>query len=188
MPTLKMSNYTMLSYELQKFRALYLEHTPGLIYYACKYVDKDTAEDLVQDVFVRIWQKRQIPFDVEGVKTYLFRSVQNACLDYLRHQQIESTYADGVIHTLKIEEINYHSHTDTLELEQERLASVYREIGKLPDRCREVFTLAYLDEKKASEIADMLRISQRTVEAQLYKALKIIRDTLAIVCLILFFR
>lgn len=187
MPTLEMSD-TAAAYELQKFKFLYLEHTPGLIFHACKYVDKDTAEDLVQDVFIRIWQKRQFPWEVEGIKTYLFRSVQNACLDYLRHQQIETTYVDVVIRKLKIEEIHYHSHQETLEREEEHLASIYREIGKLPDRCREVFTLAYLDDKKSSEIAEMLQISQRTVEAQLYKGLKTIRDVLAIVCLILFFR
>ena len=111
----------------------------------------------------------------EGLKTYLFRSVQNACLDYLKHKSIEMTYADEVARRLKIEEIGYYNQSDAAELEKERLDSVYREIAKLPDRCREVFTLAYVDGKKSVEIAGMLNISQRTVEAQLYKGLKIIR-------------
>ena len=78
--------------------------------------------------------------------------------------------------------------SDAAELEKERLDSVYREIAKLPDRCREVFTLAYVDGKKSVEIAGMLNISQRTVEAQLYKGLKIIRNVLALLALVLFFR
>lgn len=62
----------------------------------------------------------------------------------------------------------------------------FTEIAKLPDRCREVFTLAYVDGKKSVEIAGMLNISQRTVEAQLYKGLKIIRNVLALLALVLF--
>ncbi len=62
---------------------------PVLVFYAGKYVDKLTAEDLVQDVFLRVWQKQTPLFLKEGLKTYLYRSVQHACLDYLKHQQIE---------------------------------------------------------------------------------------------------
>ena len=101
------------------------------------------------------------------------------------------TYADEVARRLKIEEIGYYNQSDAAELEKERLDSVYREIAKLPDRCREVFTLAYVDGKKSVEIAGMLlmlNISQRTVEAQLYKGLKIIRNVLALLALVLFFR
>ena len=153
MSTLSMKDYIIKNHELDKFKLLYLENAPRLIFYASKYVDSDTAEDLVHDIFIKIWQKKEIYSVEEGLKTYLFRSVQNAA-----------------------------------ELEKERLDSVYREIAKLPDRCREVFTLAYVDGKKSVEIAGMLNISQRTVEAQLYKGLKIIRNVLALLALVLFFR
>ena len=172
MSTLSMKDYIIKNHELDKFKLLYLENAPRLIFYASKYVDSDTAEDLVHDIFIKIWQKKEIYSVEEGLKTYLFRSVQNACLDYLKHKSIEMTYADEVARRLKIE----------------RLDSVYREIAKLPDRCREVFTLAYVDGKKSVEIAGMLNISQRTVEAQLYKGLKIIRNVLALLALVLFFR
>ena len=167
---------------------MYLENAPRLIFYASKYVDSDTAEDLVHDIFIKIWQKKEAYSVEDGLKTYLFRSVQNACIDYLKHKSIEMTYADEVARRLKIEEICYYSRSDAEELEKERLDSVYREIAKLPDRCRKVFTLAYLEGKKSAEIAGMLNISQRTVEAQLYKGLKIIRDALALLALALFFR
>ncbi|WP_297904872.1 RNA polymerase sigma-70 factor [uncultured Parabacteroides sp.] len=176
------------SRELDKFKLLYLENAPRLIFYASKYVDEDTAEDLVHDIFIKIWQKKDTYFLEEGLKTYLFRSVQNACLDYLKHKSIEMTYADEVARKLKIEEIHYYNNqSDVAELEKERLESVYREIAKLPDRCREIFTLAYVDGKKSAEIAGMLNISQRTVEAQLYKGLKIIRNILAFFIQALFF-
>ena len=61
-----------------------------LIFYAGKYVNAVTAEDLVQDVFLKVWQKRTFLFLKEGIKTYLYRSVQHACLDYLKHQEAVS--------------------------------------------------------------------------------------------------
>ena len=60
-----------------------------LIFYAGKYVNAVTAEDLVQDVFLKVWQKRTFLFLKEGIKTYLYRSVQHACLDYLKHQEVK---------------------------------------------------------------------------------------------------
>ena len=68
-------------------------------------------------------------------------------------------------------------------LEDERLELIYKEMDKLPEKCREVFTMSYLEERKTSEIAVLLNISPRTVEAQLYKALKILRGIL-LSCLI----
>lgn len=174
--------------ELARFKRLYLENAPRLIGYASKYVDEVVAEDLVQDVFIKIWQKKENYFIEEGLKTYLFRSVQNACLDYLKHKAVETSYAGEFARKLKLEEIRYYDRLEAAEQEKERLDSIYREIAKLPKRCREVFTLAYLEGKKSAEIADRLNISQRTVEAQLYKGLKIIRDVLALLALALFFR
>lgn len=108
MSTLSMKDYIIKNHELDKFKLLYLENAPRLIFYASKYVDSDTAEDLVHDIFIKIWQKKEIYSVEEGLKTYLFRSVQNACLDYLKHKSIEKTYADEVARSLKIEEIDYY--------------------------------------------------------------------------------
>ena len=67
-----------------------------LIFYAGKYVNAVTAEDLVQDVFLKVWQKRTFLFLKEGIKTYLYRSVQHACLDYLKHQEVKGDYINAV--------------------------------------------------------------------------------------------
>lgn len=150
-----------------------------LIFYAGKYVNAVTAEDLVQDVFLKVWQKRTFLFLKEGIKTYLYRSVQHACLDYLKHQD----YINAVTTKLKIEEIYYNDDPQSLFAEDERLELIYKEIDKLPDKCREIFTMSYLEERKTSEIAVLLNISTRTVEVQLYKALKILRGIL-LSCLI----
>ena len=123
MSTLSMKDYIIKNHELDKFKLLYLENAPRLIFYASKYVDSDTAEDLVHDIFIKIWQKKEIYSVEEGLKTYLFRSVQNACLDYLKHKSIEMTYADEVARRLKIEEIGYYNQSDAAESGQNTAAS-----------------------------------------------------------------
>lgn len=149
-----------------------------LIFYAGKYVDAITAEDLVQDVFLKIWQKRTF-LSLKGViKTYLYRSVQHVCLDYLKHQEVKGDYISAVTTKLKIEEIYYNDDPQSLFAEDERLELIYKEMDKLPEKCREIFTMSYLEERKTAEIAVLLNISSRTVEAQLYKALKILRGIL----------
>lgn len=164
--------------ELILFRELYKANAPILIFYAGKYVDMPTAEDLVQDVFLKIWQKKTFLILREGIKTYLYRSVQHACLDYLKHQEVESCYVDSVMTRLKIQEIYYNDNPQSLFQEDERLTQIYKEVDKLPERCREIFMMCYLEERKTSEIASLLNLSTRTVEAQLYKALKTLRSIL----------
>ena len=149
-----------------------------MIFYACKFVNPATAEDLVQDVFLKVWQKKLFLFLKEGIKTYLYRSVQHACLDYLRHQDVKSDYVKAVTTRLKIEEIYYNDDPLFFFSEDERLALIFREMEKLPDKCRQIFSMSYLEEMKTSEIAVLLNISPRTVEAQLYKALKMLRCVL----------
>lgn len=164
--------------DLIQFRDLYKANAPGLIFYAGKYVDTTTAEDLVQDVFLKIWQKRMFLFLREGLKTYLYRSVQHACLDYLKHQDVKSDYIAATVTKLKIEEIYYNDDPQYLFTEDERLSNIYKEMDKLPEKCREIFMMSYLEERKTPEIAVLLNISPRTVEAQLYKALKTLRSVL----------
>lgn len=169
--------------ELIQFKELYKSNALMLIFYAGKYVNAITAEDLVQDVFLKVWQKRTFLFLKEGIKTYLYRSVQHACLDYLKHQEVKGDYINAVTTKLKIEEIYYNDDPQSLFAEDERLELIYKEMDKLPDKCREIFTMSYLEERKTSEIAVLLNISTRTVEVQLYKALKILRGIL-LSCLI----
>ena len=165
--------------EMIQFEHLYKTNAPRLIFYAEKYVDSDTAEDLVQDIYIKIWQKRTFLFLNEGLTTYLYRSVQHACLDCLKREEVKSNYVEEAINHLKIEEIYYNDDPESLFNEDERLQTIYQEVEKLPERCRDIFTMSYMEERKTPEIAKLLNISPRTVEAQLYKALKILRDVLS---------
>ncbi|MDD4590676.1 MAG: RNA polymerase sigma-70 factor [Parabacteroides sp.] len=171
--------------EMIQFEHLYKTNAPRLIFYAEKYVDSDTAEDLVQDIFIKIWEKRTFLFFNGGLTTYLYRSVQHACLDCLKREDIKESYIESVIKQLKIEEIYFNDDPKSLFNKDERLQMIYHEVEKLPERCRDIFTMSYMEERKTPEIAKLLNISQRTVEAQLYKALKTLRDVLSGVTLFL---
>jgi RNA polymerase sigma-70 factor (ECF subfamily) len=163
---------------VERIRILYRKNVPLLIFYAAKFVGMDAAEDVVQDVFLKLWNKRLLIMWSESLSAYLFHAVRHACLDYLKHQEVKDTYENALSLKLKIEELYYTDAPDFLLQPDSRLLAVYAEIERLPARCKEIFIMAYIEERKTAEIASLLSISRRTVEAQLYKALKTIREAL----------
>ncbi|MDR3268512.1 MAG: RNA polymerase sigma-70 factor [Tannerella sp.] len=163
---------------IERFKALYTKYAPALIAYAARFVDTGTAEDLVQDIFLKVWDKRAFIFLKEGIHTYLYQAVKHACLDHFKHEDVKADYASAILTKLKIEELYYTDDPDFIYHQDDRMLSIQKEIEKLPEKRREIFTMAYLEEKKSEEIALCLNLSKRTVEAQLYKALKNLRDAL----------
>jgi RNA polymerase sigma-70 factor (ECF subfamily) len=163
---------------LDAFRRLYKKEAPVLIAYAAGFTDREAAEDIVQDIFLKLWDKRAFVFLNDGIRTYLFSAVRHACLDYLKHIDVQISYEHTVRLKLKIDELYFNDDPDFLMHADARLPAVYREIEKLPARCREIFIMAYLEERKSTEIATLLSVSKRTVEAHLYKGLQAIRKAL----------
>lgn len=165
-------NYST-KHKLDKFGRLYEDHAARLILFACRFVDKSTAEDLVHDVFIELWKQNKLPAG-DTVGSYLFHAVQNACLNYLRHQTIKEEYVSKTISQLKIMELE-RSSVDDILIRKEQVQAIYRAMHFLPDKCREVFVMYYLEEKTSAEIARILNLSVRTVETQIYRGLKTIR-------------
>ena len=159
-------------------QALYKKNAPALVYYAAKIANVGIAEDLVQDVFLQLWQRRSFILWSENISAYLFQAVRHACLDYIRHQEVKINYENDLRMKLKIDELYYTDPQDIFLNEDNRLQSIYKQIEQLPEKCCKIFKMAYLEERKTIEIASLLSISKRTVEAQLYKALKTIRESL----------
>lgn len=162
---------------------LYNEQYKPLCYFAQRFVfDLDTAREIVQDVFVRIWEKRDsLPVEIP-LKNYLFTSVRNKCLDYLKHLKIESEFEK-----MRIKEVQ---ESDTLSLNpvedpldglvtEELENAIKGAIEDLPDKCREIFELSRYKGLKYREIAVALNISVKTVETQMSRALKSLREKLS---------
>ena len=109
-----------------QFKELYKSNAPMLIFYAGKYVNAITAEIWCRMCFLKSGKRGLFLFLKEGIKTYLYRSVQHACLDYLKHQEVKGDYINAVTTKLKIEEIYYNDDPQSLFAEDERWSYSYK--------------------------------------------------------------
>lgn len=159
----------------KQFETTYRELSPTLILYARKYVDSASAEDIVQNIFLKVWKNNDLLDWSERLKSYLFQAVRNSCLDFLKHQKVKANHFERISIELKEEELEYNETINIFD-KDERLIKLYNELEKLPPKCRDIFKMYYFEEKKSNEIANLLDISSRTVETQLYRALKQLRN------------
>lgn len=137
--------------------------------------NREDSEEIVQSVFVNLWEKREeIKID-QSAKAYLFRSVRNACLNQWKHKKVRQDFAKDQAAAFSgsaFENPGEEMHGQELE------ARIAKALEKIPTQCREVFTLSRFGELKYSEIADKMGISVKTVENQMGKALRIMREEL----------
>ena len=157
------------------FRQVYKEYAPALFHFAEKFVSSFYVEDVVHDVFLKLWDKQVFLLEPNELQRILYVAVRHASIDHLRRQHLESEYADKRAYQLKLEELDYFKASDELFMRQDLMNLLMQEIEKLPTRNREIFRMYYLEELKTTEIANRLSLSVRTVENQLYRALLSLR-------------
>jgi RNA polymerase sigma-70 factor (ECF subfamily) len=146
-----------------------------LVVFALKYIgDPEVARDLVQDLFLSIYESRRSISIQTSLKSYLYSAVKNRCLNHIRHQAVREKHSNMVIHSENGKDEDLEEKIETTELE----ARIFEIVSKLPDRCRQIFILSRVDGKRNREIADQMNLSIRTVETQISKALKSLRDNL----------
>lgn len=167
------------------FRAFYLQYAGELIFFARQFVDIYTAEDIVHDIFLKIWDKKSTVIVEENIRSYLFSMVQNACYDYLKHKQVKDTLMSRSIQQLKLDELKYYESSTEYWWDKEKMEAIYASIEKLPSKSRDIFKKAYIEGQKHAVIAEELDISVRTVETHIYKALKFLRNSLVILLFVL---
>ncbi|PLX04410.1 MAG: RNA polymerase sigma-70 factor [Marinilabiliales bacterium] len=157
------------------FEEVYREYYIPLCYYCLRYVETlEDSEEIVQDLFVKIWEKRTELEINTSIKAYLYRSVQNYALNYLNKKKTEDRYL--MIHSRQIHD---EFDIDRNELVEEELRLLLKHaILKLPEKRRRIFELSRFDGMKYSRIAEKLSISVKTVESQMTKALKYLRIVL----------
>ena len=154
------------------FDKIYVTYYFRMYRFAKEYVlfDED-AENIVQDVFLLLWEKRDV-LDIQvSLMSYLFSLVKNKCLDHIRHRLVVEEYQQEFKAKLSsLEALNY-----TLTSEEDIERVLMEAINKLPERCRVIFLKSRLEGKKNREIAEELNISASTVENQMTIALKKLR-------------
>ena len=157
------------------FNCIFYTYYKGFVLYANKFLkDMDKAEEAVQGIFVKLWSEREKIKITTSLKTYLQKSVQNKCLDILKHKKIVQDYADKTANNPGSQSGN----NEDLILYTELKEKIEYSINNLPENCREIFKMSRYGGLKYTEIAQKLDISVKTVEAQIGKALKKLRDDL----------
>lgn len=155
------------------FEILFKRHYANL----CKRVkamlnDEEAAEDVVQQLFMKIWESRETMVLPDSVAAYLFTAARNRALNYIKSQSRKSDN--------EIPLNQYHDEADHRTEEQmdakELQKALYAAIDQLPEKRREVFVLSRFEGKSYKEIAEILNISVKTVEAQMGKALSTLRE------------
>jgi RNA polymerase sigma-70 factor (ECF subfamily) len=156
------------------FESVFKAHFKNLNAYALMIVkDQDVAEEMVQQVFFKLWEQQEETVGQESVATYLYRAVHNTCLNHLKHAKVREGYRAHVHHTGS--DMGHNTdHAAVREL-REKINEV---LNELPEQCRTIFQMSRYEDMKYRSIAEKLGISVKTVENQLGKALRILRTRL----------
>lgn len=160
----------MLFSKKNRFEEIFEEYYPRLVAFANKQLNNlSESEDLVQELFIYLFENND-RIQVQGaIKSYLFKATFNKCKTHQRKVIVAEKYLTF------LRKDDFQEYRDFL-LETEFEKFMYDQIGNLPNRCREVFMLSRFEDKRNAEIAEQLGISIRTVETQISKALKVLRD------------
>jgi RNA polymerase sigma-70 factor (family 1) len=161
--------------DLKAFSYFYDLFYTRLCVFAVQIIDDQAAaEDIVAEVFVKLWQKRTHFQTAENIKGFLYISTKNACRNYLKHQLHVRNYEnevsrlpvfddDWILNEIIVTEV-YHALNNA--------------IAGLPEQCAKVLKMSYLDQMKNQEIADTLQISIHTVKSQKARAISLLRKEL----------
>lgn len=165
----------LINKDKRAFELVFSEYYGIMVLYASRFMDtREEAEEVVQDVFVKFWEKCDTLSEDSSIKSYLYRSVHNSCLNAIKHERVKDGYRQYVVQMMESSYQNEVEEKDPDELRNR----IHSEIDKLPPRCAEIFKLSRFEGLKYQEIADHLDISIKTVEVQMGKALKVLRESL----------
>ncbi len=161
--------------DVRQFESLFRSSYVSLVRYAKRLLkDQDTAEEIVQDLFYRIWKDREKIKIESSLNGYLFRSVHNRCLHFIEHSRIVEKHAEEMSYRQPENPENPSEILNYKEL-QAKIASI---LEKLPERCGKIFYMNRFEGLKYTEIAEKLSVSVKTVEANMGRALKEFRKEL----------
>ena len=165
------------------FEQIYLSYFSKMKRFAREYVLSDEdAENIVQDVFLDFWEKKELlPLPI-NILAYLFTSIKNRCIDFLRHKIVQKEVENKMQEEYRLTlQMKYYSlgELDVGIFEEDDVEQLLSKvIDSLPERCREIFLKSKIEGKKQKEIAEEMNISINTVETQMGIAYKKLRNEL----------
>lgn len=159
----------------EAFTRLFRTYYAPLCLFAANYIHQpEVAEEMVQDTFFHLWVDREKRDIRSSVKAYLFASVRNACLNYLKHQKVKLRHSEAVKHEHRGRE--YDAGEDRRE--NELFEHIHRVVEELPEKRGKIFRMVKFQGKSYKQVAELLGISRKTVENQMGRALEFLRKEL----------
>lgn len=169
--------------DIRAFEELFFKFHGRLVLFANKFTgDLQVSQDLVQDAFLKLWEKPQIISTIKSPKSYLFQAVRNSCLNHCRHVNIKHSTNEKLMAKIDaLEKDVYFNCNDPLHslLELEITEKIDEVIQSMPEKCRIVFKMSRRDLKRNKQIAQELEISVKMVEKHISKALALLRAGLS---------
>jgi len=143
--------------------------------------EKETAEDIVSDFFLKLWENREVMFITTSLQAYLYKGVYNNCLKHLEHLKVLRKYREHAQYMIGNSDL-FQSQTDhqplSLLVSQETVAEIENAIDVLPAQCKEVFLLVRIEGLSYQEVAEKLGVSINTVRTQITRAMTKLRESL----------
>lgn len=166
-----------------EFENIYVAHYSRMKRFAQEYVIREEdAENIVQDVFLDLWEQNLLLLSHTNLFAYLFTAVKNRCIDFLRHktivQKTTDKLQDDYMKALQIKFQSLEAFDEQLFSEPDIETVIQNAIESLPQKCREIFILNKIEGKKQKIIAQELNISINTVESQMAIAYKKLKEVL----------
>ena len=156
------------------FKCLFDKYCESLLNFAYLYVKNyDACEDIVQQLWVNVWKRRQSLNPAKSIKAYLLQAAKNQSLKYLRDKKPTETI-NPMTHQIS------SANPENELIRQEMLDEIYYTIERLPEKCKEIFIMSRIDRISYAEIAEIQGVSVNTVKTQMGRALKMLRKTLHI--------
>lgn len=167
------------------FSNIYLTFYPQLVRFATVFVVyEEDAENLIQDLFMGLWERKESLSSIENMNAYMFKLAKNKCLDHIKHKIVKERFVANAQSfyeqelTLKMQSLECFDIELASEERVEKVVS--KAINSLPPKCREIFILSRYDGLKYKEISEKLNISVNTVETQMCIALKKLRNSVSV--------
>ncbi len=155
-----------------RFKGLFNQYYDRLLYFAWQFIhDKEIANDMVQEAFLNYWNSCSDPsIDEVHARNFLYLNVRNLCFKHIRHDKVVEKHRK-ILDSDPVEEYDVVNEI----IRSEVLGEIYKAIETLPESCKRISCMSYLEGMKNQEIADELGISINTVKTQKQRALQLLR-------------
>ncbi len=157
------------------FSTIFSAYYRDLVLFAARFTrNQENAEEIVQDIFVKLWENHEsLKIDI-SLKSFLLKSIQNKCIDMIRHRKIKDIHVSYVLENQTL----YECDTDNYVLFSDLKEQIDKTLDRLPDELSGVFRMSRYKGLKYDEIAGILNVSVRTIEVRIAKALNVLRAEL----------